>query len=491
MKQMVYVWLLLLLGTSCNPIEDLNSNPNSVSETHPQYLLTNIQWQAFQVEGVAPLLATRMLVQTDGEDVNQYYAWNRGGFGEYSRLRDVQKMLEEAERLDLPAYQALGKFFRAYYFYNLTLRFGNLPYTEALQGEEQAIYAPRYDTQKEVFKGILSELKEADALLEAEETPIAGDIVFGGSALQWRKIVNAFRLKILLTLSHKTADADLNVVEAFAEVFQNKPLPASNEDNGQLVFMDVSGSRYTEFNSSGYGSARYMDSTFVRRLQDRRDPRLFAYATQTRRGKEQGLAIDDFSAYEGGNPIAPYNDVNVKASEGKVSRVHDRYTKDPVNEPHQFLSYSEVQLILAEAAVRGWIAADAETFYREGVKASFSFYAAHVSDLAHLYGEAEAEAYLAQPLVGLSQATDELAKIERIQMQKYLRSFLQGGWTMYYENLRTNVPAFATLAGSPRPFRWMYPTGEYQNNADHVAAALKSQFGSDDDDIHQKTWWLN
>ena len=72
MKQMVYVWLLLLLGTSCNPIEDLNSNPNSVSETHPQYLLTNIQWQAFQVEGVAPLLATRMLVQTDGEDVNQY-----------------------------------------------------------------------------------------------------------------------------------------------------------------------------------------------------------------------------------------------------------------------------------------------------------------------------------------------------------------------------------------------------------------------------------
>ncbi len=120
-----------------------------------------------------------------------------------------------------------------------------------------------------------------------------------------------------------------------------------------------------------------------------------------------------------------------------------------------------------------------------------SLYARHVPKLAYLFGEAQADAYLAQALVALSQAVDDQAKIERIQMQKYLRSFLQGGWTMYFENLRTNVPGFATTTGSKRPYRWMYPTGEYQNNADNVAAALKAQFGSDNDDTHQKTWWLN
>jgi hypothetical protein len=44
-----------------------------------------------------PLFASRMIVQTDGEQSEQFYTWTRASFGDYSLLRDVTKMIEEAE----------------------------------------------------------------------------------------------------------------------------------------------------------------------------------------------------------------------------------------------------------------------------------------------------------------------------------------------------------------------------------------------------------
>lgn len=481
---------MILVLPACDEFNDINVDPNNVSQTHPQYLLTEIEWKAFQVKGASPLFAMRMIVQTDGEEAEQYYTWNRGGFDEYSALRDVVKMMEEAERIDNSVYTALGKFFRAYYFYVLTLRFGDVPYSEALKGESDGIYTPAYDTQKDVFIGILKELKEADELLADDGSIIDGDIIFDGSTSKWRKLINSFRLKILMSLSGKTSDSDLAVVSVFSQITENLPLMESNDDNGQLVFIDESGSRYTEFNSSSYGSARYMDSTFVRRLQDREDPRLFIYAGQTKLAKEAGLLINDFDAYEGGNPIAAYNDVNIKASEGKVSKVNDRYTSDPVNEPHMLMGYAELQYILAEAAVRGWISSDAAGYYEKGVKASFAFYEAYAEDYSEYVTELDAEAYLQHDLVSFAAASNDTEKLEHIQMQKYLQAFLQGGWTMYFENLRTNYPEFATITGVTRPQRWMYPTSEYQQNATNVEAAITSQFGQDNDNVRETPWWL-
>ena len=491
MKKLFLIILSLgCLLSACEDLNDLNTDPNNVSETHPRYLLTEIEWQTFQVAGASPLFATRMIVQTDGESAEQYYNWNRGSYSEYSLLRSVVKMMEESEKIGNTTYIALGKFFRAYHFYQLTLRFGDIPYSQALKGESEKKYFPEYDKQEDVFIGILQELKEADNLLENDNNIIAGDIIFNGSTLKWRKLINSFRLKVLLTLSNKEDNAKMNIKNVFSEILTSKPIMESINDNAQLVFLDVLGSRYTEFNSSSYGSARYMDSTFVRRLQDRQDPRLFIYAGQTKLAKEAGLPINDFNAYEGGNPIAPYNNVNIKASAGKVSKVNERYTTDPVNEPHMLLGYPELQFILAEAAVKGWIVGDAQTYYNNGVRASFLFYRLYAEEYSQFVTDLAASEYLLHELVSFTGAPSDMAKIQRIQMQKYLQSFLQGGWTMYYENLRTNYPEFAVVSGVTRPLRWMYPTSEYQRNTKNVAAAITQQFGEGNDNIRQSPWWL-
>ncbi len=487
----IFITIAILGGllASCEKFEDINKNPNNVSETHPQLLLTAIEWSAFQVEGASPLFASRMIVQTDGEEPEQYYKWDRSNFDEYNSLRNVTKMMEEAVRIENNSYQALAKFFRAYYFYNLTLRFGDVPYSAALQGENGSVYEPVYDPQKQVFQGILNELKEADELLT--DDLIEGDIIYGGDPSKWRKLINSFRLKVLLTLSGKTSETDLAIIETFAQIVSSKELLESNSDNGQVEFINQDGNRYTEYNSSSYGSARYMDSTFIKRLQDRKDPRLFIFAGQTRVAKEAGLEINDFAAYEGGNPIAAYNDVNLKAADGKVSKVNLRYTADPTNEPHMILGYAELQFILSEARVRGWItASDAKTYYENGIKASFEFYNSYSDEYAEYVNSDAAVTYLGENLVAFDNANSDEERIERIITQKYLQSFLQGGWSAYYENLRTGYPGFASLPGLTPPTRYMYPNNEYLLNADHVAEAITRQFGAGNDKTREITWWL-
>lgn len=483
---------LVLIFSACKDQDLMNIDPNKPTQTHPQLLLTQVEWNAFQdFGGTGPLYATRMLVQTDGESEGQYFKWARGSFGAYSSMRNVSKMMEEAARINDPSYIALAKFLRAYYFYNLTLTFGDVPYSEALKGEAGTPnYAPAYDTQEMVFKGILKELDEANTSLKGLNTIIAGDIIYKGDVSKWRKLINAFRLKVLITLSKKENAPDFNIKQTFAQIVQNEPLMTSNNDNGQLVFLDQQGNRYPEFNSSSFGSGMYMSSTFIQHLKDREDARLFTFCTQTKIGKEAGKAIDDFTSYDGGDPAAPYAETNIKATEGKVSKVNDRFTKNPTNEPRMVLGYAEQELILAEAIVRGWISGDANTHYNNGVKASFKFYETYVSSSASYLTEAKTNAYLALPANNFSLATSFDQKMAQIITQKYLATFFQGGWSAFRDNLRTGYPEFSRPTGVSVPYRWIYPQSEYDNNRDNVSKAIASQFGAGNDKINQIVWWL-
>ncbi len=57
-------------------------------------------------------------------------------------------------------YEAIGRFVRAYYFYNLTSMFGDVPQADALQGANNP--SPAYTPQELVFKYVLDELDTAN-----------------------------------------------------------------------------------------------------------------------------------------------------------------------------------------------------------------------------------------------------------------------------------------------------------------------------------------
>ncbi|MCQ9642077.1 SusD/RagB family nutrient-binding outer membrane lipoprotein [Chryseobacterium sp. WG14] len=483
---------LLIAGTlalaSCeSSLDKINENPNDKASVDPKVLLTYVSKDAFQING-DNMYASRMMIGTDGENTYQYMKWNDTSFEVYTKgLLNTAKMMQEAEKINNKNYVAIGKFYRAYYFFTLSLKVGSIPYSEAVKGES-GITQPKYDSQEAVMAGILSELKEASSLINSNDK-IEGDIIYNGDAAKWKKLINSFRLKILITMSKKSTVGNYNIATEFASIAGSQPLMTSIADNGELRFADAADSRYTMFNNSGYGSSLYMADYFINMFKARQDPRLFTFAAQTTGAKEAGKAITDFTGYNGGNPTSPYSDNATLITAKNISKVNDRFYKDPTNEPSSVLSYSEQELILAEATARGWISGSAKTHYDNAIKASFSFYQTYVKNPNQYFAGFNVNQYLATPLVVYDDAAPLQNQLEKIITQKYMTMFHQAQWTSYYDYLRTGYPDYPLKAGVSAPFRFRYPQSEYNYNSSNLKAALTVQYGGNDN-INSKPWWL-
>ena len=469
----------LSLG-SCTGIDDLQDDPNRALEVPPELLLTQLETRAFNTISLSAALATRQLVFTDGVNSDQYYNWQRSGFNAYEDLKQVQQMVLEAERTGMPAYKSLARFFRSYFITGLTRTFGDVPYTEAILAAE-GNFAPAYDTQKDIYLSVLNELKTASEELAENGDNIRGDVIYTGDALLWRKLINSYYLRVLLSLSNKTGDADLNIVQRFREVVNNPgtyPVLASAEDNGVLPFHNIEGNRYPLFQNNGLQTAYYMEKTFVDKLKTLQDPRLFSFAQRTPKAVQQNMEVTDFEAYNGLSGSAPLDENVDIAGNGDASMINERYYKEAANEPGILISYAELQFILAEAAYRGWISKDADTFYKNGIKASMEFYNIAEEDI---------NTYLENPAVQLGENATE-----NILTQKHIAMFMNTGWQMFFEQRRTGYPEFDVSGGGVLnngriPKRWMYPAKELTQNRANVDAAIERQF-PEGDDINAEMW---
>ncbi|WP_158963047.1 SusD/RagB family nutrient-binding outer membrane lipoprotein [Myroides fluvii] len=482
----LYAITLALTVVGCHDLDQLNEDPNKIKETDPYLLLTKVEKSAFSLQNIDKEYAARMIIQTDGESTYQYLKWGSKGFDRYKDLLQTQKMMDEATRTGKVEYLALGHFLKAHLFFELTMNFGDIPFSEALQGEGK-IQFPQYDPQEAVFVGILEELEQASKTLKKEGT-IQGDIIYKGDVNRWEKLIESYKLKVLITLSKKQKVGGIDVAQRFNEIYQKGILMMDNNDNGQLTFFDQAGSRYPQFNSSSYGSSMYMSGTFINLMKELKDPRLFAIAQRTASALEQGLAENDFSAYNGGDPIVPYAE-NEKLVQGKnISKVRSRYYQDPTNETNVILSYAELQFILAEAVARGWIAGNAEEFYLKGIKGNFDYYAQYAKGLGHYFTSEALEQYVQQPKVSY-QGGNLSEQVKQILTQKYLIMFHQAGMSIYFDYLRTGFPELKIQQGITAPTRWQYPSSEYNRNQENLQKALDRQF-SGSDHIRGISWWL-
>lgn len=469
---------ILFWANSCKDFEELQVDPNRATQVHPSLLLTGIEVSSFQVIDLGNGLASRTLVFTDGATDEQYYSWQRSGFGRYAILRQAVKMEEEAERLGYVNYKSLVLFFKSYNIIEISKVFGDIPYSEALQAP--AIVSPKYDTQEEIYIKVLNDLREANNNLSESNEAITGDVIYNGDITKWKKLINSFSLRILISLSSHTGNANLNVVNRFNEIVDNPgqyPIFTSNDDNAALMFTDVATNRYPYLNNNSLKTAYYMEESFVNLLKDLNDPRLFTFADKTPDGS--GLADDDFDAYGGLDGSAPLADNTNRVVDGEVSRIDSRYFDDPVNEPSVALSYAEIEFTLAEAAKRGWIADDPADHYEAGIRASMDFFGVSSSNQDDYIAGAP---YV--PANGL----------EQIVTQKYISFFMNAGWEAFYNQRRTGFPEFTVDGGGVLnnqqiPKRWMYPQDELQLNTANILEAISRQYPGGDD-INGVMWLL-
>ena len=470
--------ILITAFIGCKEFDDYQVNPNQTTVGDPGLLLTNIEVSAFYSSvSLSSALASRYMVYTDGTSSEQYYNWTRAGFGNYSLLRQVTKMEEEAVKKGNENYLALAKFFKAFTFFSLTNTFGDIPYTEALMATEEIDF-PKYDTQQVVFQGILNELDEANILLSDSNGIISGDQVYGGDIQLWKKAINSFTLRVLISLSKKDGGS-INVSGKFQNIINNPstyPIFESNADNLALPFYNIDGNEYPYFNNNSIKTAYYLDESFVNLLKDLEDPRLFVYADKENNGAN--LADDDFDAYGGLDGSATLADNTERLSQGEGSPIDSRFHSDPENEPGLVIGYAETQFNIAEAVARGWISGNVSEYYTKGIEASFQF--ANISS--------SSKDYLQKPQVQYVPQNG----IEMIVTQKYIASFMNSGWEAFYNNRRTNFPELKTDGGGVFndemvPKRWMYPQREIDYNLENLTEAINRQY-PEGDNINGAMW---
>lgn len=465
----------ILLFTACKKFDYYLNNPNEPTNATPALLLTGICNTVFNSNPISAAYAVRHL--TYYERPNEYinYNWNRSGFGDYGTLRQVKKMEELGQ--GNASYQGLGKFFRALQFSRLTETFGDIPYGESMmmdQGKDK----PKYDTQEDVYVGILQNLEQANELLQANSGKIDGDIIYKGNIQQWKQLVNAFRLRILIHLSKREGSTKINIREQFNAILSNPvryPLMNGLADNGQIVYnaSDVS-NYYPTAGSLSVATLVSLEQSYVDLLKSRKDPRLFSIADPVA-GQPAGV----FESYNGVD--AGLSPADQQSTASKSSLIARRYVdlKAPINEPMILLGYAEQEFLIAEGIVRGWASGNAETHYNNGITASLAFY--------KITGSKTTD-YLNGALVKY----DAAKGLEMILMQKYLAFFMNSGWEPFYEQRRTGIPTFrvgpGTLNGGKVPKRWLYPLNEFQYNKENVEAAVARQYPEGDNT--NATMWL-
>ncbi len=350
---------------------------------------------------------------------------------------------------------------------------------------------------------ILAWLEEANAdltALIASGATMNGDYFLGNNIAAWQKVVNSFTLRVLISLSKKETDPELNIKAKFNAIVSNPiqyPVMTSLDDNLKYVYNSAYNPYPKNPTSKGRDIHREnVGSVFLSIATALNDPRTFAVATPAPAEIALGKTFDDFSAYVGADAGLGMSDLGNNAQGGKYSYVNPlRYYADFAGsnaEPAIIIGYPELCFNIAEGINRGWTSGSADTWYNNGITASMNHMgitegsSIDVADIQNtLYGTVTGisiAAYLAQPAV---QYQGGAAGLTQILEQKYLAFWQNSNWEAFFNQRRTGVPVFSAGPGSGNAnkiaVRWQYPVAETTANKANYDAAVQRQYAGKDD----------
>ncbi|GAB4042341.1 SusD/RagB family nutrient-binding outer membrane lipoprotein [Spirosoma litoris] len=524
LQSLVIALTLIVAVSACKSFDQLLPNPNVAGEDKavpPSLILPQIQFDMYNLG--------------DGGPFSQVHRWNQfsisnnlyyGGQNQYNWtttatlygvLKNVNQMDAQAIKslgTATNAYSALAKFFRAYVFVWQANRVGDTPASQAGQGLTDL--DPTYDTQKAVYARSLALLDTANTVLSslagstALPASITGDNYYGNDLTKWRKAINTFKLRVLISLSKRATDnADLNIPAQFAAIVNNPtkyPIMTSNADNLNFVFNSAYNT-YPHTPNDANNQYQFEGAPYLSITTATQDPRTFVFATPAPAQITAGKNVSDFTAYVGADISKAIGDLYTEGASagptGKYSYTNDiRYYGSVVGpEPYIIMGYSEMNFNIAEAINRGWVSgASAESYYLKGINASLSFYGL-TEGQTYTIGDQGGKILGTTTIsisnflsnAGVTYKGDNADGLEQILNQKYVAFHQNSGYEAFYNWRRTGLPkSFVATGGGISsngkiPRRWQYPVDEQTYNTANYKAAVMSQFNGTDD-LNMDTW---
>jgi hypothetical protein len=396
-------FLLVFSVSSCQKGElDKNPNAGNANSIVPVSLILNHLTATLIRSEEMPFFNTDYIPyksnQMQVSNYAKYWATNEDAWSYSAHSYDI---LKYAVQLEIQAqtqvgpnskYAAIAKFFRAYSAVWLSQRVGDIPMSQA---GDPSFLTPVFDTQKDVYKNSLKLLDDANTILNATVSGVPGTAfdtgdIFGLTNLQWQKLINTYRLRVLISMSKRADDnADLNIKTQLATIIGNAttyPIMTANTDN--MVYKFVASNQYPPFatGNNPYNNFQNVGKPVLDITTSTKDPRTFLIASPV-----TSTNVESFSNYIGADPGTPL--ATLQNTAGSYSAFNGaRYFGSNLGttaEPFIFIGYPEMCFNIAEAINRGWVpslsATDAKVWYDKGVAASFSNFGLNVAYKRYRY----------------------------------------------------------------------------------------------------------
>jgi hypothetical protein len=501
----LYITSVLLASmTSCTKdFEEINTNPNVVEKPNPNYIFsksildglnnnyffTNI----LECGGIVQHYST----YKEASGVGDKYLSNEVYFSAYFNQAYPTALNETEIVIDAVKGNAndsnklnITRIWKAYLYHRITDLYGDIPYSDAAKANSTQIFLPKYDTQEFIYKDLLKELDEAALALDPAKPSFGGaDFIFNGDVAKWKK----FSYSLMLRLGMRLTKVD----PALAQTWVNKAIAGgvilNTADNAIIKYTDGPNDfnrnpagfdgRKQDFTAGSFGQRNVeggkLAKTFIDVLQTTADPRISVYAGVWE-GTVQNTNLAVQKGFPNGLKIAPTPLEQATYSEPNQSTVFK------FDAPLVILSNAETNLLLAEAAARGWYTNETDKdLYEKGVKASFL----NMGIYGTAYTITDATPYLT--LNPFNAAGSFEAKMNQIHTQIWIALFIDeqeiyANWrrTGYPVLVPVNFPGNVTNGTIPR--RLKYPTSEYSVNSANLAEAIKRQ---GEDSFTTRMWW--
>lgn len=501
MKKIVYssfIILTLITSLGCKKWLDVNKNPNGPEETAPNLYLGPMLYYVMQSEqwdGMFVGKYTQNWSNTTEKDV-----WDTMGFRPPPRddggetwkltyyflgknLEDMMKLSEEQQRWDI---LGVGYVLKALGFQRSTDMYGELVIKQLGETDRTSF---DYDSQEFAYEEVRRLLDLAIVNLQRTDGTVSksylakGDLVYSGAKEQWLKFAYGM---MALNLSHLTNgkpgyDGD-KIIEYVDKSF------VGNVDNALYPFAGGSSAL-----SNFYGQRRanvnsFRQTDFIVGLMDGTafggvvDPRMSRMIWPSKSGKFKGLTTTFTAAQT--IPVAddrPYSFFNTTGD--VIITSTGRYLFDDIAKV-PFMTYSQLQFVKAEAALRKGYRDIAMDAYKKGIDAHIDFVnttnARVTGGTATQITPAEKTTFMGNTnVVPLSSADLTLS---HILSQKYIA---QWGWA--FSETWTDLRRFHYTDKDPQAtsvqvFRGFTPpdvTRLYADNLGKVCYRMKPRYASE------------
>lgn len=510
---------LLLAGSlglfsSCDEsaLLDLNIDQNAATDIDMAYLfsLSTLRIAGEYENTRVPMLYAATMIQhtasTAGYFSGDKYFYNAQYSGAYmeSHYTGVVRLLQHVitktqDDPNMANFRAASMVLKVFDLHRMTDIYGDIPYSEAGKGLDGPEYwFPKYDSQEEVYNAMIADLLQARGLFsEAARGFGSQDFVYGGDISKWRKFTNSLLMRIAMRMSN-VDEAKARAV--FAEA-SNSGAFDSIDDMATIQFANgPQGINRNGLNDGYWGNNKYsrdckISDTFIQWMKANNDPRLNIVAGPIGNPEDPSTWDTEVSSIKG-LPNG-YNSTTLRplltADELADYNVNGNRIFSMLNlkyldweDPYYLISYAEVELMKAEAALMGWIGSDPADHFSKGVAAAINSWT--LFDDSFERTPAEVQAYIAGRGFGAASTEDKFRLIgEEYWAATYLNDIESwANWrrTGYPELTPTQDPN--AFEGNFIPRRLRYWENEIGSNPENYQAATSRMGG---DLFATKMWW--